>query len=140
MLLFQLIIDLGNSSVLYVHSSLVCFFFCLFFCFCHAHGMWKFLGQRLHPSHSSDLGPCRDNDRSLTRCAMSKLLQNPLFLMSRQWWEVWVCVRHPFQAVLVFCCHSWAAAPIPAVCLCKYVRTHLFGNGPGITNYAHFRL
>ena len=36
-----------------------CEFFCCFF-FCHACGMWKFMGQKLNLLHSSDLSSCSD--------------------------------------------------------------------------------
>ena len=37
------------------------------------HSMWKFLGQRLNPSHSSDPRCWSDKARSLTRWATRKL-------------------------------------------------------------------
>ena len=36
--------------------------------FGHMHGMWKFLGQGLNLSHSSDPSCCSDSARSLTCC------------------------------------------------------------------------
>ena len=39
--------------------------------FGHAYGMWKLLGQGLNLHHSSNLGHCSDNTRSLTAPQMS---------------------------------------------------------------------
>ena len=45
------------------------------FCFVpHTHSMWKFLGHRLNPCHSSNPSHCSNNARSLTHCATRELL------------------------------------------------------------------
>ena len=45
------------------------------FCFGHACGMWKFLGQGSNP-HTRDPSRCSDNARSLTCCAIREFLKD----------------------------------------------------------------
>ena len=74
---------LATTSLLSVSMNLflfcyVCFlFFRIFFFFIFfglAHSMWKFLGQRSNPLHSSTPNCCSDNARSLTPCTTKELL------------------------------------------------------------------
>ena len=44
--------------------------------------MWKFLGQGLNLSHSSNLSCCSDNARSLTCCTTRELPEKIIFLTS----------------------------------------------------------
>lgn len=50
--------------------------FCLFFLgfLGHSHSMWKLSGQESNPHHSSKLGCCRDNARSLTSSSIREFL------------------------------------------------------------------
>ena len=49
-----------------VLSSVLGFFYFIFFSFGHAQGMWKFPGQGWNQHNSSNSSCCRDNARSLT--------------------------------------------------------------------------
>ena len=52
-------------------------------------GMWKFLDQGSNPCHSSDLGCCSDNTRSLTRCTPRELLG--WFFKAKKYLSLVVC-------------------------------------------------
>ena len=67
----------GRTWYSLVVESIQCPFFCFFGCAC---GMWKFPGQGLNPSHSSDLSCTRGNAESLTYCATRELLHAPSFV------------------------------------------------------------
>jgi len=68
----------GRTWYSLVVESIQCPFFCFFGCAC---GMWKFPGQGLNPSHSSDLSCTRGNAESLTYCATRELLHAPSFFV-----------------------------------------------------------
>jgi len=56
------------------------------------HGMWKFPGQGMNPSHSSDPSHCHDNIESLTCCTTRELLPGSSYLknLEAKWHEVQV--------------------------------------------------
>ena len=60
----------------------------LFSFFCHAHGIWKFLGQGLNPSHSCKLCHSSGNTGSLIHCDGSGI--EPV-TPQRQCWTLTLC-------------------------------------------------
>ena len=68
-------ITVPRTSVITYHAVFRGDTFLKLFFLSHAHGIWKFLGQRWNLHHSNDPSCCSDNAGSLTHCAMRELLR-----------------------------------------------------------------